>query len=82
MEEMFENKEKMYNILTKDGRGLTLGKDIILPEDKRGNVNTLIVGGSGAGKSSAYRFKQDAERGLSFAEFCHVRAVWRSGRSL
>lgn len=54
MEEMFENKEKMYNILTKDGRGLTLGKDIILPEDKRGNVNTLIVGGSGAGKSSAY----------------------------
>ena len=36
MEEMFENKEKMYNILTKDGRGLTLGKDIILPEDKRG----------------------------------------------
>lgn len=54
MEEMFENKEKMYNILTKDGRGLTLGKDIVLPEDKRGNVNTLIVGGSGAGKSSAY----------------------------
>lgn len=54
MEEMFENKETMYNIFTKDGRGLTLGKDIILPEDKRGNVNTLIVGGSGAGKSAAY----------------------------
>ena len=54
MEEMFENEEKIYDILSKDGKGLTLGKNIILPEDKRGNVNTLIVGGSGAGKSSAY----------------------------
>ena len=54
MEEMFENKEKMYNILTKDGKGLTLGRDIILPEDKRGNVNALIVGGSGAGKTASF----------------------------
>lgn len=54
MEEMFENEEKIYDILSKEGNGLTLGKNIILPEDKRGNVNTLIVGGSGAGKSSAY----------------------------
>lgn len=54
MEEMFESKEKMYNILIKDGKGLTLGKDIILPEDKRGNVNSLIVGGSGAGKTASF----------------------------
>lgn len=54
MEEMFENEEEIYYILSKEGNGLTLGKNIILPEDKRGNVNTLIVGGSGAGKSSAY----------------------------
>lgn len=54
MEEMFENEEEIYDILSKEGNGLTLGKNIILPEDKRGNVNTLIVGGSGAGKSSAY----------------------------
>ena len=54
MEEMFENEERIYDILSKEGNGLTLGKNIILPEDKRGNVNTLIVGGSGAGKSSAY----------------------------
>ncbi len=54
MEEMFENKERMYNILTKDGKGLTLGKDIILPENKRGNVNALIVGGSGSGKTASY----------------------------
>lgn len=54
MEEMFENKETMYNILTKDGRGLTLGKDIILPEDKRGNENILIVGKRGSGISAAY----------------------------
>lgn len=54
MEEMFENKEKMYNILTKDGKGLTLGRDIILPEDKRGNVNALIVGGCGAGKTASF----------------------------
>ena len=54
MEEMFENEERIYDILSKEGNGLTLGKNIILPEHKRGNVNTLIVGGSGAGKSSAY----------------------------
>lgn len=54
MEEMFESKEKMYNILTKDGKGLTLGRDIILPEDKRGNVNSLIVGCSEAGKTASF----------------------------
>lgn len=54
MEEMFENKEKIYTILKKEGKGLILGKEIILPEDKRGNVNTLVVGGSGAGRSGSY----------------------------
>ena len=55
MEKMFESKKRMYDILSNgDTRGLVLGKEIYLPEDKRGNVNTLIVGGSGSGKSSAF----------------------------
>lgn len=55
MERMFESSKKIYNILSNgDSKGLLLGKDIYLPEDKRGNTNTLIVGGSGAGKSASF----------------------------
>lgn len=54
MEEFFEKKENIYTILSKEKNGLFLGKDFYLPEDKRGNINTLVVAGSGAGKSSAF----------------------------
>lgn len=54
MESMFEKKDKIYSILEKDGAGLALGKNLILPEDKRGNTNTLVIGGSGSGKSASY----------------------------
>lgn len=54
MEEMFEKKEKIYSILSSKKCGLVLGKDIYLPQDKRGNENALIVAGSGAGKSAAF----------------------------
>ena len=55
MERMFESKKRMYDILSNgETRGLVLGKEIYLPEDKRGNMNTLIVGGPGSGKSAAF----------------------------
>ena len=54
MEEVLEKKENIYTILSKEKNGLLLGKDIYLPEDKRGNVNVLVVAGSGAGKSASY----------------------------
>lgn len=54
MEKMFEKEEKVYSILSKDGTGLTLGKNLILPENKRGNTNALVIGGSGSGKSASY----------------------------
>ena len=54
MENVFEVKEKIYNILSNQKNGIVLGKDIYLPLDKRGNINTLVVAGSGAGKSAAY----------------------------
>ncbi len=44
-----------YTVLTKN-KGIILAEDNCLPVDKRGNINTLIVGGSGSGKSSAYSF--------------------------
>ena len=46
-------KGEQYRILSKD-KGLILAKDNCLPLDKRGNINTLIVGGSGSGKSTGY----------------------------
>ena len=52
MENVFENKEKMYSILSKEKCGLVLGKDIYLPSDKRGNNSVLVVAGSGAGKTA------------------------------
>ena len=50
---MFEENEKIYEILSRD-TGICLGKDIYLPTDKRGNVNSLVVAGSGSGKSASY----------------------------
>ena len=44
---------EQYKVLNKN-KGIILAEDNYLPVDKRGNVNTLIVGGSGSGKSSAY----------------------------
>lgn len=54
MDKMFEKKEKIYSILEKEGQGINLGKDLVLPEDKRGNTNVLVIGGSGSGKSASY----------------------------
>lgn len=45
--------EDIYKILSKD-KGILLGKDVYLPEDKRGNVNSLVIGGSGSGKSASF----------------------------
>lgn len=50
---MFENQEKIYEILSKEN-GVQLGKNIFLPKDKRGNINCLVMAGSGAGKTSAF----------------------------
>lgn len=44
---------EQYTVLSKN-QGLILAKDNYLPLNKLGNVNVLIVGGSGSGKSSAY----------------------------
>lgn len=45
--------KNIYDILSKE-KGIALAKDIYLPVDKRGNTNTLIIGGSGSGKSSSF----------------------------
>ena len=45
--------QNIYNILSKD-KGILLGKNVYLPVDKRGNTNSLVVGGSGSGKSAAF----------------------------
>ncbi len=47
-----ENGEQ-YKVLSKT-RGIVLAEKNYLPVDKRGNVNVLVVGGSGAGKSASY----------------------------
>lgn len=44
---------EQYRILSKDS-GLRLSEHNYLPVDKPGNVNVLVVGGSGSGKSSSY----------------------------
>ena len=46
-------KGEQYTVLSKN-KGIILAKDNCLPLDKRGNINTLIVGGSGSGKSTGY----------------------------
>jgi type IV secretion system protein VirD4 len=44
---------EQYKVLSKN-KGLVLAEKNYLPVDKRGNVNVLVVGGSGAGKSASY----------------------------
>ena len=44
---------EQYKILNRK-KGIILAEDNYLPVDKIGNVNVLVVGGSGSGKSSSY----------------------------
>ena len=44
---------EQYTILN-NKKGIVLAEDNYLPVDKRGNVNVLVVGGSGSGKSVSY----------------------------
>lgn len=44
---------EQYKILS-NKKGIILAENNYLPIDKRGNVNVLVVGGSGSGKSASY----------------------------
>ena len=44
---------EQYTVLN-NRKGIILAEDNYLPVDKRGNVNVLVVGGSGSGKSASY----------------------------
>ncbi len=44
---------EQYKVLSKN-KGILLAQDNYLPLDKRGNINVLVVGGSGSGKSTSY----------------------------
>ena len=44
---------EQYKILS-NKEGIILAENNYLPVDKRGNVNVLVVGGSGSGKSASY----------------------------
>ena len=44
---------EQYTVLS-NKKGIILAEDNYLPVDKRGNVNVLVVGGSGSGKSASY----------------------------
>ena len=44
---------EQYQMLSKKS-GIILAENNYLPLDKRGNVNVLVVGGSGSGKSASY----------------------------
>ncbi len=44
---------EQYKILSKN-KGIILAENNYLPVDKPGNVNVLVVGGSGSGKSASY----------------------------
>ena len=44
---------EQYHILSRN-KGIILAQNNYLPIDKRGNVNVLVVGGSGSGKSASY----------------------------
>ena len=44
---------EQYSVLSKK-EGIILAKENFLPLNKRGNINVLVVGGSGSGKSASY----------------------------
>ena len=44
---------EQYAVLS-NKKGIILAENNYLPVDKRGNVNVLVVGGSGSGKSASY----------------------------
>lgn len=56
----WSTRGEQYKILS-ENKGIILAKDNYLPVDKRGNVNTLIVGGSGSGKSASYSIPNAAQ---------------------
>ncbi len=49
----WSQKGEQYEILNRN-KGIILSEENYLPTDKRGNVNVLVVGGSGSGKSASY----------------------------
>ena len=49
----WSQRGEQYQILSRN-KGIILAEDNYLPVDKRGNVNVLVVGGSGSGKSASY----------------------------
>jgi len=49
----WSERGEQYQILS-NKEGIILAEDNYLPVDKRGNVNVLVVGGSGSGKSASY----------------------------
>ena len=55
-----ENGEQ-YRVLSKN-KGIILAERNYLPIDKRGNVNVLVVGGSGSGKSASYSIPNAYQR--------------------
>ena len=56
----WSTKGEQYKVLS-ENKGIILAKDNYLPVDKRGNINTLIVGGSGSGKSASYSIPNAAQ---------------------
>ena len=49
----WSQRGEQYKTLSKN-KGIILAENNYLPVDKRGNVNVLVVGGSGSGKSASY----------------------------
>ena len=49
----WSERGEQYQILS-NKKGIILAENNYLPVDKRGNVNVLVVGGSGSGKSASY----------------------------
>ena len=49
----WSQKGEQYSVLSRT-EGIILAQKNYLPVDKRGNVNVLVVGGSGSGKSTSY----------------------------
>ena len=49
----WSEKGEQYKVLSRKA-GIILAENNYLPLDKRGNVNVLVVGGSGSGKSASY----------------------------